>query len=70
MDKVWYYASESLFFTVWTNIIGNAVKYSKENSTIDITLEKSVDFIIVTVTDEGGHVPRNVRAYVRQILSG
>lgn len=53
MDKVWYYASESLFFTVWTNIIGNAVKYSKENSTIDITLEKSVDFIIVTVTDEG-----------------
>ncbi len=53
MDEVWYYASESLFSTVWTNIIGNAIKYSREESTIDITLEKGVDFVTVTVTDEG-----------------
>ncbi|MDD4125041.1 MAG: HAMP domain-containing sensor histidine kinase [Eubacteriales bacterium] len=53
MEEVWYYASEGLFSTVWTNIIGNAVKYSKDDSEIDITLEKGEDFVTVTVTDDG-----------------
>jgi signal transduction histidine kinase len=53
MDEMKYYGSEVLLSTVWTNIIGNAVKYSGEQSEIDITLEKSDGYAVVTVTDDG-----------------
>lgn len=53
LDETYYYGSEGLLATVWTNIIGNAVKYSENGSEIDVTLEKAGDSVVVTVTDDG-----------------
>ncbi len=53
MEETDYYGSEGLLATVWANIIGNAVKYSGDSSEIGVTLEKTADYIVVTVKDEG-----------------
>ena len=42
-----------MFLQVWTNIIENAVKFSRENGEINIGIEKSFDFIKVYIEDKG-----------------
>lgn len=43
----------SLLHTVWDNLLTNAIKYNKQNGTIEITMEKSEDSIEVTFADTG-----------------
>lgn len=53
MIPTYYYGDEELFLQVWNNIIENAIKFSKEDGKIDITLEKNIDFIKVYIKDRG-----------------
>jgi len=50
-------ADTSLLSSAISNIIGNAVKYSPENSRITITLTQQKQQLILTVSDEGVGVP-------------
>nr|WP_040346892.1 HAMP domain-containing sensor histidine kinase [Neobacillus bataviensis] len=43
----------SLLFSVWENLITNAIKYNQENGTIDIELAKTKSAIEVIVKDTG-----------------
>lgn len=53
LDCVKYIGSETLMHHVWSNLIGNAVKFSPENSTITIKLENKTDKFVFSVSDEG-----------------
>lgn len=53
MDNINYYSNESLLSHVWTNLIGNAVKFSPNQGLIKIQLKSKDDLIIFTITDEG-----------------
>lgn len=45
---------------VITNIINNAIKFSTENTTIDIELQKQKSKILLTVKDEGIGMPQDI----------
>ncbi|WP_051541335.1 sensor histidine kinase [Caldalkalibacillus mannanilyticus] len=50
-------ADQDLFEQVWLNLLTNAIKYSDEEGTIGISLERQNDEIIVRVQDSGKGIP-------------
>lgn len=64
LPKTYYYGEEELFLQVWTNIIENAIKFSKEDTEIKIKIEKSIDLIKVYIEDEGIGMNDEVREYI------
>lgn len=59
--EIWLDAQPELLYRAIENIIRNAVKYSEENTIIDvcIVVESTTDgkFVLITVTDKGPGVP-------------
>lgn len=53
LDAVKYNGNETMMHHVWTNLIGNAIKFTPDYSTISIKLENKKDKFIFTVSDEG-----------------
>lgn len=52
------YQDKRIVHIILSNIIFNAIKYSPEESTIDIAVEAG-EMVIITVTDEGIGIPEN-----------
>lgn len=52
-----YYGNELLMRHVWDNLIGNAVKFAPEGSTVKIRLARKLMKIIFTVEDQGPGIP-------------
>lgn len=52
-----YFGNELLMRHVWDNLIGNAVKFTPENTTVRVTLTKKLGRILFTVEDEGPGIP-------------
>lgn len=48
-----YHGNPDIIRQIWTNIIGNAIKYSNNGSNISVTIKQSTNFVNVCVTDEG-----------------
>ncbi|MDD5195379.1 MAG: DUF4118 domain-containing protein [Candidatus Omnitrophica bacterium] len=48
-----------LMVKVITNIVDNALKYSHENSRLDISAENQVDYVLISIKDEGIGIPEN-----------
>lgn len=53
LDSVKYNGNELMMRHVWSNLIGNAIKFTPENSTISIRLENRKDKFIFSVSDQG-----------------
>lgn len=53
LDRVKYNGNELLLRHVWSNLIGNAVKFTPENSTVSIKLRNLTDRFVCTVADQG-----------------
>ena len=45
--------NEDMLKEVWVNLIDNAIKFSNENTEIEINVVKNDNFIVVTVSNEG-----------------
>lgn len=52
-DEFFLYGNEELLKQVWINLIDNAIKFSLENSVIDIGIINKQGNIIFTVSDQG-----------------
>lgn len=52
-----YYGNELLMRHVWDNLIGNAIKFTPEGSTVKIQLVKKLTKIVFTVEDQGPGIP-------------
>lgn len=53
MEEEYFFGDEDLLFQVWTNLIDNSIKFSKQNGEIDISLEKNEEKIEVKIRDYG-----------------
>ena len=53
MEDVSYYGSENLMHHVWSNLIGNAIKFGPENGSVRIRLWRDEQKITFTVEDDG-----------------
>jgi len=45
--------NELLLYQVWQNLISNAIKFSKENGTITVTLKRDENGVFFEITDDG-----------------
>lgn len=52
-ESIFIEADEELFFTVWSNLIGNAVKFTPKGGKISVSLKKQGGHAVVSVTDNG-----------------
>lgn len=53
LNAVPYHGAEALLYHVWSNLIGNAVKYSPEGGQVAISLAKENSTIIFWIEDHG-----------------
>lgn len=53
LPEIMYLGQPSLLFQVWTNLIGNAIKYTDEGGTISVTLAEEAENVMVKVKDTG-----------------
>lgn len=64
LPKLMYYGSETLLAQVWLNIIDNAIKCSYENGVINIGIEVSDNYIVVSIRDHGIGMSSEVKKHV------
>ena len=57
LDKIKFFGARDLISQVWQNLIDNAIKFSKENGQISITLKMHPDKIVAIVADSGVGIP-------------
>jgi len=53
LEERYFIGDEDLIFQIWVNLIGNAIKFSKQNGKIEITLKQKADFLEITIKDNG-----------------
>lgn len=51
--EIYINASPELLVQVWINLLDNAIKFSPENSVLDIQIRETVDQVIVSIQDHG-----------------
>ena len=58
------YQDEKILELILSILIYNAIKYSPENSEIDLEISKNAKNIVFTITDQGMGIPKNDQKYV------
>lgn len=53
LEEKYFIGDEDLIFQVWLNLIENAIKFSKQNGIIDITLKEISNNLEITIKDNG-----------------
>ena len=64
MSEITFTANEDLTHQIWLNLIDNAVKFSNQNGTIVIRLEKWNGGVLFTIQDNGIGMDENTRARI------
>ncbi|WP_340202276.1 ATP-binding protein [Ascidiimonas sp. W6] len=63
-DDFTLYFDQKILELLLFNLIRNAIKYSPENTTIDLTVEEKDSKLIFTVTDEGIGIPEKDQKHI------
>ena len=64
LPELLFTGHSSLLFQVWTNLIGNAVKYTDAGGTIGVRLTEEPAFVTVTVSDTGIGMAEETKAHI------
>lgn len=64
LPETMYTGHSSLLFTVWTNLISNAVKYTDNNGTIGVSVFEDKDSVQVTVRDTGIGMSEETKTHI------
>ena len=58
-DELWINTDKQYFHQMISNILSNAIKFSPENTTVDICFEDKENSVVVSVCDEGPGISQN-----------
>lgn len=58
-DEILVYLDSVKLQKIILNILSNAIKFSKENGNIKISIEKKLDFIVINIKDNGIGIPKD-----------
>ena len=64
LDPVSITGCEGLLSQVWTNLIGNAIKFSDEGQEIRIRLREQTECVVVSITDHGCGMTPEVQQHI------
>lgn len=64
LESVAYEGNRGLMIHVWNNLIGNAIKFTPEESTVKIRLEKKECGVVFTVEDEGEGISDEAKNHI------
>ncbi len=64
LQEITYCGNQSLLSHVWSNLLGNAIKFSPEGGKITLELKKGVEKLFFSVSDEGNGVDENAKKYL------
>lgn len=64
MDSIHYTSNENLLSHVWSNLIGNAVKFSPTGGTVKLCLKAETDKIVFAVEDRGPGLSKEAMKHV------
>ena len=56
--------NRELLLQVWTNILGNAVKFTPIGGSISVSMNEASDFIEVIISDTGIGMTKEVRTHI------
>ena len=58
-DEILVYLDSVKLQKIILNILSNAIKFSKKNGTIKVSVEKKLDFIVINIKDNGIGIPKD-----------
>ncbi len=61
LDEIIWNGPENLMHHVWSNLIGNAIKFGPENGLVRIVLKQQEDGFVFSVEDQGEGIPEDAR---------
>jgi len=64
LEDLEYFGSENAVYHVWTNLIGNAIKFSPQDGKIKIRLYKKESKIIFVIEDEGPGLSEEAQKHI------
>jgi PAS domain S-box-containing protein len=64
IDDIVLEFDEKILELILTNLINNAIKYSSEGSSIDVSASTKGNMLIITVADEGMGIPKSEQKFV------
>ena len=56
--------NQSLLHRAFYNLIENAIKYNTENGTVDISIDDATDHAVITITDTGIGIPKDLEELI------
>lgn len=63
-DEVTFHSDEESMISVVTNLVGNAIKYSPEKSTVTVTLMNKDTQVLFSVADQGLGIPNEEKSRI------
>ncbi|MGN0978984.1 MAG: ATP-binding protein [Candidatus Avoscillospira sp.] len=64
LDALQYYGNESMLLHIWTNLIGNAVKFDPMGGWVHMSLKRQGDQIVFTIEDNGCGIAPKDRGHI------
>ena len=64
MEEIQYFGNEGITARIWSNLIGNAVKFSPEKGKITLRLSRHNGYVCFTIADEGKGVDEKAIKYI------
>lgn len=64
MPETYYCGQQALLFQVWTNLIGNAIKFTPDKGTISIQIQQQEQQIQVIIQDNGIGMSKETQAHI------
>ena len=64
LEQIQYEGNRGLTLHIWNNLIGNAIKFTPENSTVAIRLFQTEEGIVFTVDDEGNGISEDAMRHI------
>lgn len=64
MDEITWCGPENLMHHVWSNLIGNAIKFGPESGLVRVSLKQTEGRYVFTVEDQGDGVPEKERSRI------